>query len=931
MVPPSMSAILDRMHAAVACESGRGFRVRVGGLALGRRVRRVGWRFAIVLGLGLAGLCPSTGAEEPVASDETRAWEVVARLFEGAVYDLAEQEIQAFTAQYPQSDKLPEAQLLLAEVRCRQGKYALALEGLEAHAAQAGPWADQYRFWTGESLSRLLRFDEAVEVYAGLVRDYPESSRLLDAVVGQAFALQQSGKVNEAFALLSRPDGLFLKLSTGRESEEVVALGFLLMGETALASGQAAAGVALLERLPGEGLAGPLAWQRVHLLARLQARLGQVDSAVVTVEGLVSQLEGLTNTVALQFRPDAIALAGQIYEQKGDVQRALTLFERNLSPGVDPVRRREAAAQTSRLALERLKGEAAVERLETDLARYPDDPLMDPLRVALAELWLRRYFQLPAEQRAASLPLLRQVRQRIGPVLTNAPGPWVARAQFSLGWCGWEEATRGGGEPRYRESAEAFEGAVTGLPRSIEQVVARFKAGDARYALAEYATAVDHYWAAATNYGDFPQVRKGFGDHALYQIVRASIELGDLEAASRAMSLVLEWFPQSYFGDRSLLLFGQALGSKGKPAEARQLFTDFLQNFPSTSLAPELGLAVARTWQQEGDWAEASAEYERWMQAHADHPSRGQAAYELAWSSHRAGEEARAFEQFSRFLAEFPNHPLAPAALHWMADYHFRQGRFDLAESEYQRIYQNTNWPPSELNYHARLMAGRSAFRRTSYREARTYFTDLINKVGTNAPPGLLPEAYFALGDTIRQGADADKLVASLAEAIVAYNKIPQNHPTSPLVPLAWGEIGNCHFQLGKTDAKQYELALAAYTNVVESAANVSARSQAEVGMAMCLEAKAGLLASGDRAGLQVEALGHYLRVTEGANLREGEEADLFWVERAGTAGAYLAEQLQRWEVAERLYDRLMVRVPSSSVKYAARRDRVRQLRAESE
>jgi len=890
--------------------------------------RPVGVAIAVAIGL-----VASAGESTWNGEEEIRAWEVAARLFEDAAYDLAERDIVAFTQKYPESARSSEAFLLLAESRYRQEKIEGALEVLQARIGAAGGWKERYQFWEGECLSRLGRFDEAVEVFASMLNEFPESPLCLEALLGQAFALRQSGKVNEAFALLSRPDGQFLKLSAGREDTEGVALGYLLMGETALASGQAAAGLALLERFPRDRLSGVSSWQREHLTARLRAALGQMEAAAATAEALVQELTQQTNSTAVQFRADAVALAGQIHSQRSDTETAVAMFERNLQRGVVEARRREAASELARLALQDMELEAASARLEAWLARYGEDVEVHPLRVALAEVGLRRFFALPAERRNQGLDSLQQVRQRIGPALTNSVAPWDARAQFALGWCAWEEAQRGGGSKRFEEGATAFEKAAEELPWSMEQAVARFKAGDARYALADYPAAVRHYWVAATNFTDLPEVQQSFGDQALYQIVRAASELGDVEMAERAMGLVLELYPRGAFGDRSLLVFGQALGEAGKPAEARQLFTDFLQKSPSSGLAPDLGLAVARTWQQEGNWAEASAEYERWIRAHdADHPSRGQAAYELAWSAHRAGDEARAFERFNDFLNEFPLHSLAPSALHWVADYHFRRGRYDLSESEYQRIYQNTNWPTWELKLHARMMAGRSAFRRTSYREARAYFTELINKVAanTNAPAGLLPEAYYALGDAIRQGSDADKVLASMAEAIVAYSKIPSGHPESLLVPLAWGEIGNCHFQLAKADAKQYDLAIAAYTNVVDSAAAVAVRSQAEVGIAMCLEAKAALPGVTNRTALQGEALQRYLRVTEGGNLEAGEEAELFWVERAGAAGALLAEQLQRWEVAENLYVRLMNLIPSLRGKYEIRRDRVRQARASS-
>jgi TolA-binding protein len=315
--------------------------------------------------------------------------------------------------------------------------------------------------------------------------------------------------------------------------------------------------------------------------------------------------------------------------------------------------------------------------------------------------------------------------------------------------------------------------------------------------------------------------------------------------------------------------------------------------------------------------------YESWLEAHPDHPLRGQARYELAWSMGRAGDEARAFQQFTNFLASFPRHERAQDAQYWVASYHFSQDRFDLAESGYQRVFQDTNWPPSEVTFRARMMAGRSAYRRTSYREARTYFLDLIN---TNCPVHLLPEAYFLLGHTIRDGAAATNKLGSLVPAIDAYSRVPMNYPESPWVPLAWLEVGNCRLQLATEDDEQYDDALAAYTNVLASAlADVAARSQAEVGMAICLEKKAALApTTAERSALLTVALAHYLNVTEGGNLRDGENADLFWVERAASGGGQLAEQLRRWEVAERLYLRFKESVPQFRDKYEARLQQLR-------
>jgi hypothetical protein len=113
--------------------------------------------------------------------------------------------------------------------------------------------------------------------------------------------------------------------------------------------------------------------------------------------------------------------------------------------------------------------------------------------------------------------------------------------------------------------------------------------------------------------------------------------------------------------------------------------------------------------------------------------------------------------------------------------------------------------------------------------------------------------------------------------------------------------------------------------------ADVALRSEAEVGMAKVLEKRAAGASAVDRAGLQAEALARYLAVTEGGNLRPGESADAVWVERAGLGGAVLAEEMQRGDVAEKLYLRLMDLAPPLKQKFQFRLDQMRARRTQAE
>ena len=81
-------------------------------------------------------------------------------------------------------------------------------------------------------------------------------------------------------------------------------------------------------------------------------------------------------------------------------------------------------------------------------------------------------------------------------------------------------------------------------------------------------------------------------------------------------------------------------------------------------------------------------------------------------------------------------------------------------------------------------------------------------------------------------------------------------YPTNELGALAWSEIGDCDLQL-----TNYDGATNAYAQVFASPyANISARSQAQIGLGIALEKKAALAAGDDQKALLELALNNYVR-----------------------------------------------------------------------
>jgi TolA-binding protein len=838
------------------------------------------------------------------APAEQRAFEAAGRAFHDGFYDRAERELADFVGKHPQSDLLPDAVLLWAQARIQLKQFESAAALLTSYQVSAGRLLDQYRFWLGECQFQLGEIAAAADTFARLAADFPKSSRRFESAYREALARFTQKEYPRAAALLTNAGAVFVQESLKAPNHEFAVRGQLLLAEALIAQKQFKPAEQRLQALAGRTLPPDLAWQRQYWLTRAQFEDGRPQQALESVR----QLGALaTNTASRVHLAESMSLQGAIYQQLNQYDLAIQSHERNLAEGTPPDRQRTAHLKIIELAIAQNNITQAVARLEGFLQRYPQDPAHDLTRLTLGELRLKEYFAAREAVPAGSAPatnLLALAGAQFERVIADFPqSPLIGKAWLNRGLILWEEG-------KFAESQAAFTAAALHLPVSDDQAIARFKLADAQFRQKDYAGAISNYQFVVENYTALPRVKSTLFDQALYQIVRAAIETGDLPAASGALTKILAWYPDSFFSDRSLLLVGQALNRSGRPADARQTFVDFLRRFPASPLAAEAHLAIARTYVQEQDWVAAIGKLDDWVGRFGGHPARAQAEFDRAWVNYQAGRVNVALGLFTNFVTQFPSNALAPLAQNAVADHYLRAGDFPNAERNYQLVYQNTNWPPSELTWQARMMAGRAALARQGYKDASQYFTDLINALlaDTNSPPDLLAEAWLKLGDAITEGSQFDAakpLDSRWGEAIKAFTRITQM-PTNRFTPLAWGRIGDCHFQLAKELPDRYTNAMAAYQIVMTSPlADVPTRSQAEWKLAGVLEKIAATRPPAEQPALFQTARDHYLNVVYGTNLREGERPDPFWVERAGLAAARLLESLQQWESAVQLYQRL--------------------------
>lgn len=774
------------------------------------------------------------------ASDaENRPFQNAVDSFNNGWWERAERQFAEFMEKYPKSDRRMEAILNQARARLKQNNFDGAAKLLSDNLAQAGNLAHEFQFWLGEAYFQNSNFAAAAEAYAKLTASFPDSQHFLESSYDEALSRSRLNDWPAVIALLNQP-GAFQSAAKKNPADEFALRGNLLLAEAQKAGGKLLDAGRTLSELRTHKLKPELDFNSQLLLGRVQwADHHPLDA----LQSATNLLEIARTSGRPEFIAESVAFQADILEQLNRPDEAIAMLENFLRQNSSV-----PAADVAVLTVGELKLKGYIASSSTN-AQTTNSAFVEARTNLLAQ--------------AQS-----QFDRLIG-LFTNSQH--IAKAHLDRGWCFWLTQ-------KIPESLEDFKFAAVNLPFSKERAVARFKMGDCQFTLGDFIGALTNYSMVATGYTSLQFAQNEIIEPALYQIIRAAIKTGDDTAATNALKKILEAYPDSFITERAMLLAGQDLNRAGNSAAARNVFTNYLARNSNPVLLPEIQLAIARTHEHESNWTGAIEIYNVWIATFTNHASRARAEFERAWANDQARNETNALLLFTNFVAVFPTNDLAPLAQFWIGDYFFHHRDFQNAESSYRQVFQK--WPSSPLRYEASMMAGRAAMALDRPDSAMENFARLVN---SDCPPEFVTKALFAAGD-------AQAMTNNFANAITLFQKIPQLYKTNDLVPPALGRIGDCYLQLGALDASQYANATNYYQMVLDDRrASVTARSQAEFGIADALEKLAEKQPESERKALLRSALNHYQNVSQ-LDLQPGEKPDPVWVGKAQKRIAKLEE-----------------------------------------
>ncbi len=361
------------------------------------------------------------------------------------------------------------------------------------------------------------------------------------------------------------------------------------------------------------------------------------------------------------------------------------------------------------------------------------------------------------------------------------------------------EAAYAGGD--YPVGADVF--AELAAEGGSESHTARFKAGLCRYHLRDYHAAEDFFTGLAGT---------ALGVPARYWHGMAVLRQGRAAEASNLLGEVANGAGE--LADNALLELARIDFRSGNQIEAVGGFSEFLERFPESDLAPPAFYGRAQAHVRLGEHHLGQRDYAELVRLYPADELADDALYLVANACFETERYTEALPEFERLLHGYPDSGYYDYARLQIADCHYGLGDYDRAFLHYCGLTAESRI--TEVVDDAAYGVELSAWRRGRYPDVAA---------ATESYLAVRPQSYLAPELTLmlaRQRRDT----GDLEGAIGLYNRILVEYPDSPEVAGATRELACCYRKIG---AREEALALLLETLAAGSSPSVRAGLHFEI------------------------------------------------------------------------------------------------------
>lgn len=628
-----------------------------------------------------------------------------------------------------------------------------------------------------------------------------------------------------------------------------------------------------------------------RLLEKGQYWLGQtflLDSKLDEATNVLVNICANTNAPE-DLRAESWYAIARVQELRSNKVEAVASFSNGMILAFTPDIKRRGVYEFGRLLLDQGRLDEAGKILKRFVADAPTDPLSESAQLALASAMLAGGLKQDAVD---------EFRHYLE-TFTNVTGQAVAYQNMGTALMDLS---------RFAEASVAFEKAYGLLGDVPGRAKCLYRMGDAYFADGKYKFAMDAYSRLLKEFPDSP-----FEPSVMFQLAESMARAGLDEQSGKVFVELAQKFPGTLPSDEALIRMAQLKSRSGNLQAAVEGFSKVVNtstNAKTLAVAlHERGMALHELFR----FGDALADFERVVR---DYPSNSiveQSFYMRGMCQYGMGKDDDALAVCNEFRCKYTNSVWLPEVIFWIGTYEFNQGRYEQAEKSFKEI--DSRFRNHELADDALLYAGMSLARRKEYLKS----IELLDRLPKEYPKSTrIAEARFTQADAMSE-------LQQLPNAIIIFNEVIKNYPSSPLVPSAWSRMAYCQFTLGGSEnKKRYEDAIESYRVVENSSmAGQDLVINARYMIGLCLEKL-------DRIPLARDQ--YYLKVVKPFDeerqkgIWHSETAKL-WFTRAAMGGLVpILEKEKDWRSAVSILEYVArADVPASKVA----RDRIAKIKAE--
>lgn len=756
-------------------------------------------------------------------------------------YRNAIHSIDYLMSKYPAYATLPKTKELLGILRYQEKEYAKAVEILQGAGTPAGAlyrgmshfYQKQYQeaaqafntladmpnnsqaemglYLKAESFRMVQNGGLTAKAYGEFVQRFPNSRFKTQALIDEAYALKNSGRVPDALKILQE-----LNMRNATKDEQVDAL--YLEAEIAAQQGDYQKARELPQKARLLGRNQPERYARIHLiLTYYLLKIGKVKEATAEMRELLRQIpmHPMGNVAFLLFGIDArsehdlrktissyeTALLKYEYSPLSDVSMAMLLGS-YLDAGkyqelvthanqVMSVLSNEYSTQDMRWKAQSYMLIAeAYYRLKSyaEASRYYDQALKEPSLTDQARLYLAwsKYHEgkfsestqlaqkimgqrfMAQENRVSAhlllatshfnqgnydraLDLFASFRQNY-PASPHVPECWLYE--------GWAHRQQGD----YADALRSWKKLIAQYPAGPEAQEGQIQIGLLYFQARKYKNAINEFTAFLTRWPKSP-----LASEALWLMAQTYYNSQQDAMAIKAYRAFAMQFPEhrhSTDAQNQLMLTYYRQAMRGRDP---QLLSQFVSMYPKSHLAPEAQYQLAQDAFQGKKWAVAIEHFRTLL---LNYPMATQAPLALlaiAQSQDRLKKPAEAITEYRSLVNLFPNHPASIDAAMRLGALYFEAGNFKEAANSFRFVVERE--APAPIKASAMYNLGMSHKKQRNFVEAAQAF-DTFAETYPADPKQM---------DALLEIAALQRLLDKPDQAVVTYEKI-LNRPNTPAV-----------------------------------------------------------------------------------------------------------------------------------------------------